>query len=387
MYALMAAMSLAPAVASGQVVPRWTARAELVLDGGRQAFGRIASILVDRSGRIYVQDTRATERSTCHSDGYRVFEASGTPIRTVGRPGLNGLGDLPGRSGGIGFGRSGTDAPCAQGNGFLGDSLWFYDGSRIHVIAPSGQVVRAPAFRLVRAGSPNDVRTPTIEMPDLMAIGSNHVIAHYGRVIPVLPTGWPIVRADLKGDPVAFLGWAESFRGYGWGQIGTSALFPNPEIHGAAVDGSRMAFARAILDGPDAGFLLLNVVRLATGDTVVRGRFPVSMNPVSDSAWASRVASAPANGRAKLEAHRMLYYPPLHTLWVGRDGGMLIAFRSDGADREFLLVSPDGRPTAWVRFPSKARVMQVEGTTLWAAVEDGHGGQSVVRYRLAPVER
>jgi hypothetical protein len=388
MYALIAAMSLAPVVAPAQVLPLWTARAEFVLDGEKHRFGRVASVLVDRAGRIYVQATHATERSACQSDGYRVLEANGTAIRTIKPPPLvvvsrrpPGIGAGPPRS------NSPEAAPCSQGNGFIADSLWFYDGARVHVVAPSGEILRTTGFSDVRAGSPGGVRTPRVEMPDIMAITSNQVVVHYGRVLPVLPTGWPIVRADLNGYPVAFHGWAESFRGYGWGQIGHSALFENPEIHGAAVDGSRMVFARAILDGPDAGFLMLNVVRLATGDTVLRERFPVSMNPVADSVWAARVKSAPADARAKLEAHRMVYFPPLHTLWVGRDGGVLIAFRSEGADREFLLVSPAGRPTARVRIPTKARVMQVEGTTLWAVVEDTHGVQSVVRYRLEPVER
>jgi hypothetical protein len=388
MYALIAAVSLAPAVAAAQVLPRWTVRSEFVLDGERHTLGRIASILVDRGGRIYVQATHASERSACESDGYRVFEANGTPIRTVKPPPLVVVNVRPDGGGTRRpVSHSRETEPCAQGNGFIGDSLWFYDGSRINLFAPSGELLRTSSFTDVRAGSPGGVRTPRVEMPDVMAITSHEVLVHYGRVLPVLPTGWPIVRTDLNGSPVAFLGWAESFRGYGWGQISYSALFENAEVHGAAVDGSRMVFARAILDGPDAGFLLLNAVRLATGDTVLRARFPVSMNPVPDSVWAARVRSAQPDARAKLEAHRMVYFPPLHTLWVGRDGGVLIAFRSEGADRELLLVSPAGRPTARVWFPSKARVMQVEGATLWAAVENEHGVQSVVRYRLEPVQR
>jgi hypothetical protein len=230
---LLAALLLRSAAASAQVLPLWAARQEVVVEGAKADLFGLGKVHVDPAGRIYAgQHQNGVGMSCSGQTRYRVFDSTGAALFTVGR-----CGSGPGEFGG---------PPMASG--LVGDSLWMWDSRRIHIFAPDGRPVRSFTFNGVKAGRVSSTEIPKFVEPLRVAgFDGRTVIVDDGYTRPQFDS-LPILRVSPKQDPEEVLGWA-------WGKIRPhTALFPNPPRHALSVDASRIAFARAIFDGPDFGW-------------------------------------------------------------------------------------------------------------------------------------
>jgi hypothetical protein len=167
-------------------------------------------------------------------------------------------------------------------------------------------------------------------------------------------------------------------------------------------DGSAVVFVRAILDGDSAGFARVTMLR-PTGDTVYSRRVPASLVPIPERVRDSVFAPENLRGcsgmdlvwpganlavaEVKRNVPRAMYYPPVQTVDLGRDGWLLIGFAPHPDAREHLLVDPTGTPAARIVLPRRTVPVHVDRDHIWAVEPDANNTHSIVRYRIVRTSR
>jgi hypothetical protein len=376
------ALAAASSVAGAQTnaLPKWTATQELVIDGSKHELTSLWILTDARSGLVYAHEQQ--------DQTIRVFDPSGNLVRTIGRKG-----------GGPGEFRR------MLRSGFVGDSLWVYDGDarRLTVFSPEGRYVRSVKPDDVNGTRTATSATPRFTDPAPRAVYPDGTILAGGlRAAGPLPAGYvelgsyPVIRATTNGKLQKIVFWEG--RNEDWVEVrrakssaGAALPFPNAPRSAQSVDGAYIAEARAILRGDSAGLVRLTLLR-ASGDTAYTRTFPASMIPIPQGVLDSAF-EAQANGLMKgplweelaslvRNAPRPEYYPPLRGLTVARDGALLVAMAPIDKRREYLMFEPDGAPRASFTLPSNVFISSFEGDQIWGTIRDTDDVPSIVRYRL-----
>jgi hypothetical protein len=374
---VLIAISTALLPLDAQTLPRWTATRELLIDGQANNLVPVRFVRADPAGRIYFTQMQDAN--------IRVFSPDGVLLRTVGRRG-NGPGEFQG------LGRIGLH----------GDTLWaseLRDPQRVVLFSAAGKHLRTTSMEHMGGKAFAYDLMPRAVLRDGTLIGEGKLLPKTGPR-PKIDT-LSLVRMKPNGDVLRTFGTrvgenlfldilvrpsrlsATFFSAYddeGRWQLWSG----NPPSAETSIDGEYVAVARAALSGPDSGTVHVALAR-ASGDTVYARRFPAWLQPIPasvvDSAFAELARNPSYAGQVTGRA-RPAVYPPTEYLRVARDGAVLIAFYTTGAERDFLLIDPQGRPVATLRLPSAVRVHQVDGSMLWGTLRDGDGVDSVVRYRI-----
>jgi hypothetical protein len=337
-------------------MPTWRATRELRIDGDARDLSKVSFVRVDRSGTIYVGQPQDTH--------VRVFAADGTPVRTLGRKG-----------GGPGEFR------FLENAGFRDDAFWAE--IPVSVFGPDGKVIP----------------TPPVTRPNVTGYFRESVLALLpdgDRITSVFITGseWhDLLRVDPRGavrstfidhrTPWSF--------GHPWtaahDQIFGFGFDLNETIVSVSVDGEWLSFVNAPVYGDSVGNASVTL-RRSSGSVAYSRRVPIVLHPIPKAevdtalAFALRMERDPAERARITSAPRPVYYPPLQSVQVARDGSLLMVFHSDSDDRQLLLLSPDGTPRATIRIPKDVEIRQVEGDLMWGIERNNDGIESIVRYRI-----
>jgi hypothetical protein len=419
MRALLLALLL-PTSVLAQVLPRWTATQDLRFDADsadKSIRGGVRSIVVDTTGRMYV------------ANQLRSISAYGTD------------GGLAWTRVGSGIGLRGEE----QTIGLRGDTLWVFDAfpptdqrnrpPRLTLFGADGAVARVtmlPPWWEIRLDKAK------LKRPDAMDGVGDHpdrLLGLEGDSIRVMAIG---IRDSGNADPsIHYAGDKRSMIDFG-GPQGTAILrvrsngtvasivarpminalrplefidrqivggnparsttsirphlpaewFQQPRA-GYSSDGRMFVRADVILAGPEAGRALVTVLR-SSGDTAYSRRVPVTVRPIPPELVErelERSLSIAADARLRTAIQKAPWpqvYPPLRDALVSRSGGVLLAFESEGPEREYLVIDSVGTPRAIVRLPSDVTVRRYEDGTLWGDVGNAKGVPSIVRYRVKP---
>lgn len=336
---------------------------ETRIDGDTEALVPIAgyrdpdrTLAVHPDGRIAIGQSQDAE--------VRVFGPDGTSLLSVGGPGeLLGISRI----------------------GWSGDSLWVIDPrqERMTFFGPAGDVVRTARLP-VRA-------TPAPDAPD--------EVPDFEFVYPASPVADGLLLAELS----PYVG-QELPQGYfdrvTWGVVDADGVireevirvssgdvqvtnqageafvlpFPNRTVDGVSRDGSLLAFARALLDGPEAPSVRVTAVRLS-GDTVFDRSYPFEPVAIPDSVVARYTT-------AGLDLPVPDVFPPLDGVVVGHDGTVWVEMIEIRGERNYTVLGPAGDLLTTLTLSGDARIAAAERERIWVVERDALDVESVVVYRL-----
>jgi len=341
-----------------QGLPRYTATRELTIDGEKADLVPIGTLVVDARGLMYVgqwQDQKIL-----------VFSPDGSLVRTIGRKG-NGPGEFE------------SVGPL----GIIGDSLWAWDAekSRITWFTLEGKRRHTTTAKRVNA--------PTIKMqPMVRAVRADGsmigIVVNQGsrEILELLVDANGRILDTLNVRPRAH--GVIAFSSYDDGKWHLSPD-TNPPIISAAQDGSRIAIATATPTGELAGTGSVSVLT-HRGDTLFTRRYPIALKPIPasvvDSAF-NEIAKKNPQYAAFVRTQPIAgIYPPVEYLRISRDGALLLAFYTDGPERDFFIISAKGELEAQLTLPSEVRVKTFDNEHLWGTIKNADDLESNVRLKL-----
>lgn len=383
MKAIAPLVSLAclAALATSTASQAWSLSEDLRIGSvdGPDALTLVASLTVDRQGRIYVLEPE--------NQRVRVFGSDGTALAELGR-----RGDGPGE----------FRLPLHMG--WVGDTLWVFDvaASRVTLWHQHG---RAYDFRIAAPTSDTDPAPGSLVA--LLGDGSLLLAARPGMARDSRRGGsdggseGPLYRTARDGadivhwtslrfaDPVAIQRTGSRL------MLGNQP-FDDGTLIGVAPDGNligivhRRAAARSATD--HFSMLVLN----AAGDTLTARRYPYRPTRLADQAVnaAVRIPDARFGERfpseeAALDAIREalyipLYHPPVSRIVVGRDHSIWLRREDAGAGNvTWMVLDPSGNPLGRVETDRNVRIVHADQDRVWAVVHDEWEVPHVVRYRIA----
>jgi hypothetical protein len=350
---------------------------ELRIDGMAEDLVAIHALAVYSDGKIVFTQAR---------DGQlRVYSESGEPLGRIGSRG-QGPGEFlnPNRL------------------GWHHDSLWVYDGrqERISLVTPEHQVARTISS-VPGAASPRQEdagRIPEFPFAYLRGItpdGSFLVSMGFAvnQPLPDQYVGRSVIgRIDQERvvqGIVAVLPRPEG--GYVTTPEGASATVPfgNSPQMAFSPNGSMVAFAKAFIDGPNAGQFQMTAFSEA-GDTIFARTYGLTLDPipatVSDSTRAALISSLErvdaSLAAAVRDAFIPSYYPPLDGLVIGMDGTLWVQKRPSTEGVRILAAEPDGGIIGELILPVRSRIAAATRDRLWVIEADDVGVESIVRYKV-----
>jgi hypothetical protein len=364
----------------GQVAPpELSLIPELRLDPTRENFSVIGSVTVGPAGEIVVPQLQEGK--------FLFFSRSGQRVTEFGRKGT-GPGEFYGAN------------PFVD-PGWVGDTLWLYDGraSRFTLVSTSGNLVRivrltpglVPATDRFPAMSP---RTPTqayfgdgstLVMADMRApyprgfdTTSRPLIKlsparRTERIVARVP--WDMARTDPMVRVVGFV-WA------------ARQLFYVLPVFTVSRDGAYIAVATTSTLSSRGGNYRLTLLR-TSGDTVFSRVYQFEGNPIPrdviDRRIAAIIADGPPNIRASLPelTKRMPpVYPPVHQILIGRDGTVWIGGHVQSGGQTWTALDPRGELFGTITLPVNTAMSVVSRSHIWVTERDADDLETVVRYRI-----
>jgi hypothetical protein len=345
------------------------------LDSRDYALSEVPSLVVGRDGRIYVGQTQ--ERAI------RVFDRSGTFVRTIGRQGAG-----PGEFQSIGH------------MGWRSDTLWVNDPSslRVSLLSADGRFlgsVSAQGPLLPGAGRHS---TPDLMLADgtfLSFPRPNSSVSH-----PIMP----LLRVDRRANALNTIGRVDvagqgRMRPRGSGTFLFRIPVPLNSLYAVAPDGRSVVVVerRPLSDGPGNDFFQVQRFGLR-GDTIFsrRYRYPKVAVPaaVADSArdWMAgilvRVGGYSASEAAAVARDSMpmpRFQVPVSQLVVGLDGTIWLRREGFGRDQaQWLVLSSSGEIEGYVPAPPGLRILQARRDMVWGVEVDEFEVPYVMRYRVGP---
>lgn len=376
---------------AGDVIepPPHAAREELRIgsvDDSATMLTYVRDLVVGPERRIYTLHPQES--------GIRVHDAEGRPIRTIGRAG-EGPGEFR-----------------SPGNiGFLGDTLWVYDGRtfRFTLFDADGALIESRGFPVDLGEPGRNPPRPSGMLSDGTVRGS--APAWSQEVAAGTITHETEVRFDSSGavtdtlirfsvenrvwelhDPAS----PNGLRRYRDQPFGAAPLVTiseeRPEI---------IIVERPIATNAERGEFRVTKLGL-DGDTVFSEAFAYVPRPIPPELPDSlarafsacppslpprMAAGCPAPGRALELAREGLfapaYFPPVSAMLPGRDGTIwLEREEAEGGESRWWILDERGRAVGSVALPAKVRVMAVERDRAWGMVTDELDVPYIVRYRV-----
>lgn len=358
-------MTAASATAHAQGLPRYSATRVLTIDGEKADLVPVGAMVVDKRGSTYVMQAQDHK--------ILVFDTLGALVRTIGRKG-NGPGEFLGLA----------------NIGFVGDTLWAWDAekSRLTFFRADGKVARSSNILRI-TGEQMRFQPPLIRGVRADASVLSASVRRMPReVVEVFADSKGQTKRELAVRPMSE-GGVLSFGSYDAGKFNPIGD-PNPPIVVGARDGSRLAIATAILAGESAGTGSVTMLSY-TGDTLFTRRYPIAIKPVPASLIDSILDAARRRGpqyAAMIEAlPRAIAFPPLEYMRMSRDGALLLAFYTDGRERDFFIINAKGDIEAQLTLPAELIVKTFDAEHLWGTVRDANDLESIVRLKIAKESR
>ncbi len=374
----------------GLDVPTWTVTGPEVrigsVDDPAYAFGSVQALAVGPNGFLY--SLHRNEPSV------RVWTPDGQPADSIGREG-----EGPGE-----FKR-----PWILG--FFGDTLWVTDlGTyRASYFRPDGTFLGIAAPK-VDLGSATTESTPPPRPMRPLRDGTWYGVtpAFSDGIARGTLTEVPHVHMDAGGHVLNTI-WVQHYRTTdilailnkdGRGGTYGPQPFGDAPLTGALDDGSLVvADARVPTSAQGARFFVTKID--ASGDTLWRDTIAYAPTPLPasrvDSAIAartesmygfmSRIRPGTSHGDVESDIRAAMYAPPflpyLEGLLVTTDGSIWLRRTQSPRDGEsWLVLDPDGKPSAEILTPTDLRVLLVHGDDVWGVEIDSLDVNYIVRYRL-----
>jgi hypothetical protein len=351
-------------------------------------FSRIAGLLANADGDVYVVETAAQH--------IRVYDSEGQLLRIIGGPG-EGPGEFSFRT--------------SPRFGLIGDTLWVNDvgAGRFTLFTLDGSVIATiPVAQVVvdaLPGVPLTLRTSEYlgggEFTSLYSIpsGSMRSIATSPQ-----PVRAPVLRLDRTGTVLDTLR-LEIVRAsspLGVTVSGQRATVPQPpDERPLMIDrpSSTYVVDRSV---PPAGTpAVISVLRRsAASDTVYSQRLVYepkqwtderlrAMMEVSLRLWSNRVgpgADTAAAASAIREAMSLPpFQPPVSSIRVGEDEVLWLAREeSSSVAPEWIMLSPTGDPIGVASGPLRSTLYSSYGPVVWGTILDDVDVPWLVRFRLTP---
>lgn len=348
-----------PATLHAQALPHYTASQDLLIDGANANLVPIGALVINSLGQMFVGQAQDHK--------ILVFDSLGMIVRTIGRKG-GGPGEFQGLS----------------NIGFVGDTLWAWDDvkRRVTLFRVDGRQLRSTTIPLLTG--PDMKIAPMIRgvRPDgsILSVG----LLHNARMLTE-------VHANAKGQLLhqltarpLFSNASFSFSNYDAGKWEPSSDI-NPSIIVGAKDGSRLAISTATLGGKEAGTALVTMLTFA-GDTLYSRRYPIAIKLIPrsliDSALTAIEKVSPARAFQLRAGPIGGVYPPLEYMQMSREGALLLAFYTDGPDRDFLLLNTIGEIEASLTLPANVAIRSFDRDHLWGITRDADDLESIVRFRV-----
>ncbi|MEO5798264.1 MAG: hypothetical protein ABIZ70_10910 [Gemmatimonadales bacterium] len=317
------------------------------------------------------------------------------------------------------FGRAGEgpgEFRSVGAHGWVGDSLWILDGKlhRTSVFTARGVLVRdgiwlnvltlpSPSYLKFSGGPigaapgailPDGSFVPMsgVHLPERNGADGTIGVSARESIVRVGPDGVLrkvlLTTPPLGRPPACFREWES---GTISGSIG--APFCASPIKAFSPDGSTiLVLQQANAQGAKGSF---NLLLLSTrGDTLLRREIPYSPEKIAASALEAEFAKSTPRGmrlaqmpRAYLDAKkqlpRIIYYPPVRRILLGRDEATWIEL--DGASpshRWLVLNARSGAVIGVLQLPPNITLRAVSRDTVWASELDEDDVPSVVRLKI-----
>ncbi len=349
---------------------------ELRLDANAEDFSALGRVYVGPRGNVAVflpQDAKV-----------RIYDSTGRRLATAG-----GRGQGPGEFVAMAVG------------GWVGDSVWVYDGAerRVTYLGPDGTPVRIASVAVsTTIGKRNlEFFAPRAAFADGSLIGIGRFESTSAAGVSTASRSY-YVRIDSAGGGtvVATPPAIEDDPSYmviaGLGNRVPFLLAPTTAV---SVSGDRIASLSARLTSRDEGVYSVSLLR-SNGDTVFSRSYPFRGVPIPRSAIDSTLATyipkagAPSEGPADLPLRfqalareRMpSVYTPVQSLLLGLDNTIWLGMRPDSAGTRFVALDERGDEIGSVLIPPQSRVLQATARQMWLGVADADGLASLVRYRI-----
>ncbi len=334
----------------------------------------VMDLATDSSGYIYVAQPL--------DHGIAVFDPAGRFLRIIG-----GKGQGPGE-----FER-------VDNIGLLGDTVWATDQrlQRLSLFFRDGRLLSTMRLTVPGRGLGT---VPRAVLPDDLAVGQV-AVSSVDLLMNEHPST-PLVLFDRSGRTVRALARLDLSHEIFAVRLAKSVLttvqpFRDSPLWAVPSNGRSITLVRrpASPDGRGATFSVTKF--LHTGDTVFSTEYAYTPTEISrrqlDSVIRTTVerSSSRSPEAAPLIREALFipkYYPPVSSLFVGRDGAIWLRRESsDTVEDEWLVIGPDGVPVWTVLVPAMAQLQEAAGGTVWGVVHDELDVPYVVRYRIEAIRR
>jgi hypothetical protein len=370
-------------------VPRARIVEDLRLDATKEDFPVVGPVYVGPHKQIIVMLPREAQ--------LRWYDSTGKLIASVGRKG-----------------RGPGEFQNTQPAGWVGDTLWVYDGPqrRITFVGPNARVLRTTVLpqnvMLVAKPGSDPLRVLAFVPIGVYADGSmvgtativirepsrgQRVLWYYARLAPsgaatlinVPPADddprWSIyIGGALEPEPVPFRLWprtAESWDGSRFGSLISEATTSTGGTYTVAVMHAKgdTVFARSY---PFTG----TPIPARSIDSAL-ARFLKQGKGIDDGAGARRSYGPELQAEVRKKVPKV--YIPAQSITLGMDNTVWITMRDTGEGRVTLVLNSRGDPIASVPLPRNASLRQASISQIWAAETDADGLTSIVRYKVTGI--
>jgi hypothetical protein len=382
-------LTATPAIAQPASIPAWRLTREMSVSSSSEGLSKVNTMVVTPTGTVAVVDGADMKISIYDSTGRRI-------ARTGGR------GAGPGELGWIN----------EDVHGFIGDSVWFFDGAglRIVVYTSRGKHVRTTAITERSARIAGSADTLRAMVPLALTSGGRMIVrgslATSAQAYAAGNAATGVGVLSHSGMLSKLLGRIDAFSGSVRGTTGKSqSSFVVPFIFSpqtaAASDGAFVLFVTAARGGDRVDTVRVTVVR-SRGDTAYSVQQVLPRTRMPDSAYEKAKESQLLGARRQgLESQvrepfiRMLphSYPAVdYRSFVTREGRTWLRLHPKKCEQSwpsvcegstnYLVISPTGTLEAMVAVPASLRLVDAFGDRAWGLDEDGDGFMNIVRFRL-----
>ena len=379
---ILALASLAISGAQQPARVRLRAVEDLRLDATKEDFSTISGILVSERGHIVVPQRQDLQ--------VRIYDASGKRVATVGRAG-SGPGEFRSLS----------------SLGWIGDTLWIFDGAQIRTtfVTATGRLLRTfPLPSLESAPVQGKLLgfSPVAYLRDGSTLGTARRVDASAKehdfgsrvLVRFTPPSTVRVLATLPDDHDER--WFMTI-----GEAGKYVPFAFRPQTAVTPRGERMVSLTVEVATNEEGTFTVGSVDNA-GKALFSTSLPFRGAPIPSRLVDSALrALAPPPGRGlegpdltsqfqSLARRRMpKVFPPVQRLTAGLDQTAWITMRDAAQGRAVLGLNARGEPVGNLLLPANTRLEQATNSRIWVTETDSDGLTSIVRYRLTgwPLDR
>lgn len=372
LFLVLVFVTTAVPIAAQSAIPTLSVTRNLLIAPEAGDFSFIGSMLVVQGGVIVVTQPQ--------DNGIRFYSQSGELLGKFGRAGSG-----PGEFRYVGY------------LGRIGDTIWVPDVSlrRASLVSmerkflgtrplPTSVVFRSPEAGQVTFFDPYPFAAYT-DGSLLFRGTSGRASAGLWPPPPRVASEYPFLRVGPDGTVRQIVAWLPTSQTCDGQRV--SIPFCQEPIDAVSADGRRIVFGASQPGVASVARLRLTALG-ESGDTVFSRSVeaPLSRIPgrVIDSTRSAKASRAP-NPQARDEILRMrmpTHYPAFERLVAGQDGTVWVELRSEGDDREWLLLASNGNTLGRVRLPRSVKIMAASRNQIWGVIENVDGELGIVRYAV-----